>query len=285
MATIIDGKAVSAKVRTEIAEKVAKIEAETGKRPGLAVVIVGEDPASKVYVRNKAKGCAEVGFYSEVHELPDNTTEEELMALIDRLNADERINGILCQLPLPGHLDEKAVVDRIRQDKDVDAFHPANVGKIMIGDYDFLPCTPAGVMRLLEEYEISPAGKNCVVVGRSNIVGKPQAMLLLQKNGTVTVCHSRTADLKAECKKADILVVAIGKAKFIDADYIKPGATVIDVGMNRDENGKLCGDVDYESAKEVAGAITPVPGGVGPMTIAMLLTNTLKAFEIAEARR
>lgn len=285
MATIIDGKAVSAKVRAEIAEKVAKLEAETGKRPGLAVVIVGEDPASKVYVRNKAKGCAEVGFYSEVHELPDNTTEEELMALIDRLNADERINGILCQLPLPGHLDEKAVVDRIRQDKDVDAFHPVNVGKIMIGDYDFLPCTPAGVMRLLEEYEISPAGKNCVVVGRSNIVGKPQAMLLLQKNGTVTVCHSRTADLKAECKKADILVVAIGKAKFIDADYIKPGATVIDVGMNRDENGKLCGDVDYESAKEVAGAITPVPGGVGPMTIAMLLTNTLKAFEIAETRR
>ena len=285
MATIIDGKAVSAKVRAEIAERVAKIEAETGKKPGLAVVIVGEDPASKVYVRNKAKGCAEVGFYSEVHELPENTTEEELMALIDKLNADERINGILCQLPLPKHLDEKAVVDRIRQDKDVDAFHPANVGKIMIGDYDFLPCTPAGVMRLLEEYEISPAGKNCVVVGRSNIVGKPQAMLLLQKNGTVTVCHSRTADLKAECKKADILVVAIGKAKFIDADYIKPGATVIDVGMNRDENGKLCGDVDYESAKEIAGAITPVPGGVGPMTIAMLLTNTLKAFEIAEGGR
>ena len=285
MATIIDGKAVSAKVRAEIAERVAKIEAETGKKPGLAVVIVGEDPASKVYVRNKAKGCAEVGFYSEVHELPENTTEEELMALIDKLNADERINGILCQLPLPKHLDEKAVVDRIRQDKDVDAFHPANVGKIMIGDYDFLPCTPAGVMRLLEEYEISPAGKNCVVVGRSNIVGKPQAMLLLQKNGTVTVCHSRTTDLKAECKKADILVVAIGKAKFIDADYIKPGATVIDVGMNRDENGKLCGDVDYESAKEIAGAITPVPGGVGPMTIAMLLTNTLKAFEIAEGGR
>ena len=284
MATVIDGKAVSAKVRAEIAERVAKLEAETGKKPGLAVVIVGEDPASKVYVRNKAKGCAEVGFYSEVHELPENTTEEELLALIDKLNGDERINGILCQLPLPRHLDDRAVIDRIRQDKDVDAFHPANVGKIMLGDYDFLPCTPAGVMRLLEEYGISPAGKNCVVVGRSNIVGKPQAMLLLQKNGTVTVCHSRTSDLKAECRRADILVVAIGKAKFIDADYIKPGATVIDVGMNRDENGKLCGDVDYESAKEVAGAITPVPGGVGPMTIAMLLTNTLKAFEIAEGR-
>ncbi|MBR2460697.1 MAG: bifunctional methylenetetrahydrofolate dehydrogenase/methenyltetrahydrofolate cyclohydrolase FolD [Clostridia bacterium] len=277
-AIIIDGKAVSAKVRGEIAEKVAGME----KKPGLAVVIVGEDPASKVYVRNKAKGCAEVGFYSEVHELPESTTEEELMALIDRLNADERINGILCQLPLPKHLNEKAVIDRIRPDKDVDAFHPVNTGKIMIGDYDFLPCTPAGVMRLLEEYGISPEGKNCVVVGRSNIVGKPQAMLLLQKNGTVTVCHSRTPDLKAECRRADILVVAIGKAKFIDADYIKPGATVIDVGMDRDENGKLCGDVDFESVKEVAGAITPVPGGVGPMTIAMLLTNTLKAAEIAD---
>ncbi|MBQ9115982.1 MAG: bifunctional methylenetetrahydrofolate dehydrogenase/methenyltetrahydrofolate cyclohydrolase FolD [Clostridia bacterium] len=276
-AILIDGKAVSAKVRGEIAERVAGME----KKPGLAVIIVGEDPASKVYVRNKAKGCAEVGFYSEVHELPESTTEAELMALIDRLNADERINGILCQLPLPKHLDEKAVIDRIRPDKDVDAFHPVNTGKIMIGDYDFLPCTPAGVMRLLEEYGISPAGKNCVVVGRSNIVGKPQAMLLLQKNGTVTICHSRTADLKAECRRADILVVAIGKAKFIDADYIKPGATVIDVGMDRDENGKLCGDVDFESVKEVAGAITPVPGGVGPMTIAMLLTNTLKAAEIA----
>ena len=273
MATIIDGKAVSAKVRAEIAEKVAKME----KKPGLAVVIVGEDSASKVYVRNKAKGCEEVGFYSEVHELPESTTEAELMALIDRLNADDKINGILCQLPLPKHLDEKAVIDRIRPDKDVDAFHPANVGKIMIGEYDFLPCTPAGVMRLLEEYGISPAGKNCVVVGRSNIVGKPQAMLLLQKNGTVTVCHSRTADLKAECKRADILVVAIGKAKFITADYIKPGATVIDVGMDRDENGKLCGDVDFESAKEVAGAITPVPGGVGPMTITTLLKNTMTA--------
>ena len=277
MATIIDGKAVSAKVRAEIAERVAAME----KKPGLAVIIVGEDPASKVYVRNKAKGCAEVGFYSEVHELPESTTEAELTALIDRLNADDRINGILCQLPLPRHLDEKAVINRIDPSKDVDAFHPANVGKIMIGDYDFLPCTPAGVMRLLQEYGIDPAGKNCVVVGRSNIVGKPQAMLLLQKNGTVTICHSRTADLKAECLRADILVVAIGKAKFITADHVKPGATVIDVGMDRDENGKLCGDVDFESVKEVAGAITPVPGGVGPMTIAMLLTNTLKAAEIA----
>lgn len=276
MAIVIDGRAVSAKVRAEIAEKVMAMD----KKPGLAVIIVGDDPASQVYVRNKAKGCAEVGFYSEVHELPEATTEAELMALIDRLNADDKINGILCQLPLPRHLDEKAVIDRIRPDKDVDAFHPENVGKIMIGDYDFLPCTPAGVMRLLDEYGIEPSGKKCVVVGRSNIVGKPQAMLLLQRNGTVTICHSRTANLKDECLQADILVVAIGKAKFITADYVKPGAVVIDVGMDRDENGKLCGDVDFESVKEVAGAITPVPGGVGPMTIAMLLTNTLKAAEI-----
>lgn len=284
MATVIDGRAVSAKVRAEIAERVAAIKAETGRAPGLAVIIVGDDPASKVYVRNKEKGCAEVGFYSQLHELPENTTEAELMALIDRLNGDGRINGILCQLPLPRHIDEKAVINRIRPDKDVDAFHPVNVGKIMIGDYDFLPCTPAGVMRLLEEYGIDPAGKNCVVVGRSNIVGKPQALLLLQKNGTVTICHSRTADLKAECKRADILVVAIGKAKFITADYVKPGAVVIDVGMDRDGSGKLCGDVDFEAVKDIAGAITPVPGGVGPMTIAMLLTNTLRAFELAEEK-
>lgn len=284
MATVIDGRAVSAKVRAEIAERVAAIKAETGRAPGLAVIIVGDDPASKVYVRNKEKGCSEVGFYSQLHELPENTTEAELMALIDRLNGDGRINGILCQLPLPRHIDEKAVINRIRPDKDVDAFHPVNVGKIMIGDYDFLPCTPAGVMRLLEEYGIDPAGKNCVVVGRSNIVGKPQALLLLQKNGTVTICHSRTADLKAECKRADILVVAIGKAKFITADYVKPGAAVIDVGMDRDGSGKLCGDVDFEAVKDIAGAITPVPGGVGPMTIAMLLTNTLRAFELAEEK-
>ena len=279
-ATIIDGKAVSAKVRAEIAEKVATMAV----KPGLAVIIVGEDPASKVYVRNKAKGCADVGFYSEVHELPAETTEAELMALIDRLNDDGKINGILVQLPLPRHIDEKSVINRIRPEKDVDAFHPVNTGKIMIGDYDFLPCTPAGVMRLLAEYGISPEGKNCVVVGRSNIVGKPQAMLLLRQNGTVTICHSRTPDLRAECLKADILVVAIGKAKFIDASYVKPGATVIDVGMDRDENGKLCGDVDFASVSEIAGAITPVPGGVGPMTIAMLLTNTLKAAELAQAK-
>ncbi len=280
MAIIIDGKAISAKVREEIRAEVEKLD----KKPGLAVVIVGEDPASKVYVRNKAKGCAEVGFYSEVHELPEGTTEKELLGLIAKLNADDNINGILVQLPLPKHLDEKAVINAIRPDKDVDAFHPVNTGKIMIGDYDFLPCTPAGVMRLLKESGVEVSGKHCVVVGRSNIVGKPQAMLLLQQNGTVTICHSRTANLKEECRRADILVVAIGRAKFIDADYIKPGAVVIDVGMDRDENGKLCGDVDFENVKELASAITPVPGGVGPMTISMLLQNTLKAFELANKK-
>ncbi len=277
MAVIIDGKAISAKVREEVRKETEKMTV----KPGLAVVIVGEDPASKVYVRNKAKACGEVGFYSEVHELPENTSSEELLTLVDKLNSDDKIDGILVQLPLPKHLDEKTVINAISPDKDVDAFHPVNVGKIMIGDYDFLPCTPAGVMRLLEETGIQVAGKNCVVVGRSNIVGKPQAMLLLQKNGTVTVCHSKTKDLVEECRRADILVVAIGKAKLIGADYIKPGATVIDVGMNRDENGKLCGDVDFESVKDAAGAITPVPGGVGPMTIAMLMKNTLRAAQKA----
>lgn len=276
MARIIDGKAISAKVRAEIK---AEVDLMTEK-PGLAVVIVGNDSASKVYVRNKEKGCEEVGFYSELHALPEETTEEELLNLIERLNGDKKIDGILVQLPLPKHLDEKAVINAIRPDKDVDAFHPVNVGKIMIGDYDFLPCTPAGVMRLLKETGVEVSGKKCVVVGRSNIVGKPQAMLLLQQNGTVTMCHSRTADLKKECLEADIIVVAIGKAKFITGEYIKPGAVVIDVGMDRDENGKLCGDVDFESAERVAEAITPVPGGVGPMTIAMLLTNTLKAARL-----
>ena len=280
MAMIIDGKAISAKVREEIRLEVEKMD----KKPGLAVIIVGEDPASKVYVRNKAKGCEEVGFYSEVHALPENTTESELLALINKLNDSDKINGILVQLPLPKHLDEKAVINAIRPDKDVDAFHPVNTGKIMIGDYDFLPCTPAGVMRLLSESGIEVSGKKCVVVGRSNIVGKPQAMLLLQQNGTVTICHSRTKNLTEECLAADILVVAIGKAKFITGEYVKPGATVIDVGMDRDENGKLCGDVDFESAEKVAGAITPVPGGVGPMTIAMLLTNTLKSAKLAQGK-
>jgi len=281
MYKLIDGKAISAAVKERVKNEVAVLN-DKGINVGLAVIIVGEDPASKIYVSNKKKACEALGIKSVEYALPADTTEKELLELIETLNNEKSINGILCQLPLPGHLNEKAVIDRIRPDKDVDAFHPVNTGKIMIGDYDFLPCTPAGVMRLLEEYGIDPSGKNCVVVGRSNIVGKPQAMLLLQKNGTVTVCHSRTSDLRAECLRADILVVAIGKAKFITADYVKPGAVVIDVGMDRDENGKLCGDVDFEGVKEIAGAITPVPGGVGPMTIAMLLTNTLKAAEIAD---
>ena len=279
MSVIIDGKAVSAAVKDSVRERVAAL-AGRGVSPALAVVIVGGDPASRVYVNNKKKACEYTGIHSEEFALPEDTTQEQLMELIDTLNGRDDISGILCQLPLPRHLDEKQVIDAISPEKDVDAFHPVNVGRIMLGDLDensFLPCTPAGVMELLKAYDIEVSGKNCVVVGRSNIVGKPQAMLLLRENGTVTVCHSRTADLKATCLGADILVVAIGRAKFITADMIKPGAVVIDVGMNRDENGKLCGDVDFEAAKEVAGAITPVPGGVGPMTIAMLMENTLRA--------
>lgn len=254
--------------------------AEEGNRPGLAVIIVGSDPASQVYVRNKCKDCEEIGVYSEEYALPEQTSMKELTDLIEKLNADSKISGILVQLPLPEHLDEKAVINTINPKKDVDAFHPSNVGKIMIGDYDFLPCTPAGVMELIAESGAEVAGKKCVVVGRSNIVGKPQAMLLLHKNGTVTICHSKTKDLAAECREADILVAAVGKAKLITADMVKPGATVIDVGMNRDQNGKLCGDVDFEGVKEIAGAITPVPGGVGPMTRAILMKNTVHAAEI-----
>ena len=238
---------------------------------------MGEDPASQVYVRNKALACEQVGFYSEVHRLPAQTKQEELNALVDRLNADEKIHGILVQLPLPKHLDETEVLLRIDPKKDVDAFHPYNVGKIMIGDYDFLPCTPAGVMALLERSGIDPAGKNCVVIGRSNIVGKPMAMLLLHANGTVTICHSRTKNLKEVTREADILVVAIGRADFVGADMVKPGAVVIDVGMNRRADGKLTGDVDFEAVEPIASAITPVPGGVGPMTIVSLMQNTLLA--------
>jgi methylenetetrahydrofolate dehydrogenase (NADP+)/methenyltetrahydrofolate cyclohydrolase len=273
----IDGKAISAQIRAEIREETAAFCAARGYAPGLAVVIVGEDPASQVYVRNKAKACEEVGFYSEVHRLPESTEQSELNALVDRLNADERIHGILVQLPLPKHLDEGEVLLRIDPRKDVDAFHPYNVGKIMIGDYDFLPCTPAGVMALLERSGIDPAGKKCVVIGRSNIVGKPMAMLLLHANGTVTVCHSRTRDLASVTREADILVVAIGRADFVGADMVKEGAVVIDVGMNRRADGKLTGDVDYAAVEPIASAITPVPGGVGPMTITMLLKNTLTA--------
>ncbi len=277
MAKIIDGKAISAKMRAEIKEQTAQFVAKHGIRPGLAVIIVGDNAASQVYVRNKRRACEEVGFYSEAYEMPATTTQDELNALVDKLNADDNIHGILCQLPLPSHLDENQVILRIRPDKDVDAFHPYNVGKIMIGDYSFLPCTPAGVMALLERSGIDVAGKECVVVGRSNIVGKPQAMLLLHKHGTVTVCHSRTRNLSEICRRADVLVAAIGKADFFTADMIKEGAVVIDVGMNRRADGKLTGDVDFASVEPKASYITPVPGGVGPMTITMLMQNTLTA--------
>ena len=277
MAKIIDGKAISAAIRQEISAEVEKIKQEKGVVPGLAVIIVGEDPASQVYVRNKKKDCDETGINSIVHALPENTTEEELLALVHKLNNDDSVHGIIVQLPLPKHLDSDLIINNIDVNKDVDAFHPYNVGKIMIGDYELLPCTPAGVMALLERSNIEVSGKNCVVIGRSNIVGKPQAMMLLHKNGTVTVCHSKTKNLDEICRSADILVVAIGRAKFVTGDMIKEGAVVIDVGMCRDENGKLCGDVDYESAEKKASYITPVPGGVGPMTRVMLLQNTLSA--------
>lgn len=275
MATIIDGKKVSASVRQRISEERAEFEKKTGVTPGLAVIIVGEDPASQIYVRNKGKACEEVGFYSEIHRLPEETTEEELLSLVKSLNENEKIHGILVQSPLPKHLDEALVVNNIDYRKDVDAFHPVNVGKIMIGDYSFLPCTPAGVMELLKAYDIDVCGKECVVIGRSNIVGKPMAMLLLHANGTVTVAHSRTKNLAEVTKRADIVVVAVGKAKFLTGDMIKEGAVVIDVGMDRDENGKLCGDADFDSCEKKASFITPVPGGVGPMTITMLMENTL----------
>lgn len=279
MAKIIDGKKVSADVKARIAKEVEAIRFEGKRVPGLAVVIVGDDSASRVYVNNKKKACAEVGFYSEEYALPAETSEEELIKLVESLNAREDIDGILVQLPLPRHINEKAVIETISPDKDVDAFHVQNVGKIMIGDYSFLPCTPAGVMELIKSEGIDLSGKECVVIGRSNIVGKPMAMLLLHANATVTVCHSRTRDLKEVCKRADVLVVAIGKARFVTADMVKEGAVVIDVGMDRDENGKLCGDVDFESVEKKAGYITPVPGGVGPMTIAMLMQNTLTAYK------
>ncbi|MDE5582750.1 MAG: bifunctional methylenetetrahydrofolate dehydrogenase/methenyltetrahydrofolate cyclohydrolase FolD [Ruminococcus sp.] len=277
MAQIINGKEVSATVKREVAEDTARLREEKGLKVGLAVVIVGNNPASRVYVNNKKKACEEVGFQSFEYALDENTTQEQLLDLVDVLNRDDRVNGILVQLPLPKHIDETAVINAISPEKDVDAFHPVNVGRIMIGNYSFLPCTPAGVMRLIESTCTDITGKQCVVIGRSNIVGKPQAMLLLQKNGTVTICHSKTKNLKEICLSADILVVAIGRAKFITGDMVKEGAVVIDVGMNRDENGKLCGDVDFESAEKKASYITPVPGGVGPMTISMLMKNTLTA--------
>ncbi len=276
---IIDGKAVSKAVKESVKAECEALKA-TGVTPGLAVILVGDDSASQVYVRNKERACEECGFYSEKYALPADTTQEELNALVDKLNKDDRISGILCQLPLPSHLDDKEVINRIDPIKDVDAFHPVNVGAIMIGDYNFLPCTPAGIMELIHSTGVEITGKKAVVMGRSNIVGKPMAMLLLHENATVEIVHSKTQNLKEITAGADILVAAIGKAKFVKADMVKDGAVVIDVGMDRDENGKLCGDVDFEDVKDKCSFITPVPGGVGPMTIAMLMKNTLTAAKL-----
>ncbi|RHP01130.1 bifunctional methylenetetrahydrofolate dehydrogenase/methenyltetrahydrofolate cyclohydrolase FolD [Firmicutes bacterium AF36-3BH] len=276
MAKLLMGKEVSARIKAELKTEVENLKKE-GINPGLAVIIVGEDPASQIYVRNKERACEECGIYSEKYALPAETTQEELLKLIDELNNKSSISGILVQLPVPKHIDEKTIINAIAPNKDVDAFHPVNVGKIMVGNYDFVPCTPAGVMELIKESGIDVSGKECVIVGRSNIVGKPQAMLLLHQNGTVTICHSKTKNLAEKTKNADILVAAVGIPNFIKGDMIKKGAVVIDVGINRLENKKLCGDVEFESAEKVAGAITPVPGGVGPMTIAMLMKNTVKA--------
>ncbi|WP_027093763.1 bifunctional methylenetetrahydrofolate dehydrogenase/methenyltetrahydrofolate cyclohydrolase FolD [Cohnella thermotolerans] len=277
---IIDGKRISDTIREEIKRETAELAAR-GIRPGLAVVLVGEDPASQVYVRNKAKACEDLGFYSEVHRLPADTSQENLLALIGRLNEQTGINGILVQLPLPKHIDEKAVIDAISVDKDVDGFHPVSVGNLTIGDDSLLPCTPAGVIELLKRTGNSPAGKHAVVIGRSNIVGKPVSLLLLRENATVTIAHSRTPDLPALARQADILVAAVGVPKLVKKDWVKPGAVVIDVGINRLETGKLCGDVDFDDVAQAAGWITPVPGGVGPMTITMLMSNTLKAAKRA----
>lgn len=282
MAQIIDGKLISKQVKEKIAKEVLDIKNDFNIEIGLAVVIVGDNPASRIYVNNKKKSCAECNIESYEYALPEETTEEELLNLIEKLNENKRIHGILVQLPLPKHINEKAIINAISPEKDVDAFHPVNVGKIMIGDFSFLPCTPAGVMELIASTGVEIAGKECVVVGRSNIVGKPMAMLLLHQSGTVTICHSKTKDLAEVCRRADILVAAVGVPNLITGDMIKEGAVVIDVGMNRLADGKLCGDVEFETAKEKAGYITPVPGGVGPMTIAMLMQNTLTAAKLSE---
>jgi len=277
MATIIDGKVISEKIRAEIKEGTEKLKKEKGTIPGLAVVLVGDNPASKVYVGSKEKACGEMGFYSEKHVLPVTANQDELLKLIDKLNKDSKIHGILVQLPLPKQINEDAVLEAISPEKDVDGFHPYNVGRLAVGKPLFQPCTPYGVMKMLEYANISVEGKNAVIVGRSNIVGKPIALMLLQKSATVTVCHSKTKDLREELKRADIVVAAIGKPEFVKGDMLKEGAVVIDVGINRLESGKLVGDVDFASAEKVASAITPVPGGVGPMTIAMLMYNTLES--------
>ena len=278
MAIKLDGKALAEKMRAQIREETESL----ARRPTLAVILVGEDPASQVYVRNKEKDCVECGILSQGYRLPAQTSEAQLLELIDVLNENDRVDGILVQLPLPEHISQEKVLHAIRPDKDVDAFHPFNVGKIVTGEQGFLPCTPAGVMALLREYEIDIAGKDCVVVGRSNIVGKPMALLLLQENATVTICHSRTVDLASHTRRADILVAAIGKPRFITADMVKDGAVVVDVGINR-VDGKLCGDVDFGPVSQKASYFTPVPGGVGKMTIAMLMDNTVAAAEKAAA--
>ena len=278
MAKIIDGKQIAQDIRLELKEQVEQLGRE-GKKVALAVILVGEDPASKVYVRNKKNACVEVGIQSLSYELPESTTQAELLELIEKLNNDITCNGILVQLPLPAHIDEDAVIAAIAPEKDVDGFHPVNAGKLSIGQKGFVSCTPAGIIELLKRSGIAMDGKRAVVIGRSNIVGKPMALLLLRENATVTVAHSHTADLPALCREADILIVAVGRAKLVDHHYVKEGAVVIDVGMDRDENGKLCGDVDFEDVKELASAITPVPGGVGPMTIAMLLYNCVASVK------
>lgn len=279
MYKIISGKEVSQAVKERVGEEVKALKAE-GIEPCLAVILVGEDPASKVYVNNKKKACEFCGIRSLEYILPENTTQEELNALVEKLNNDKSVNGILCQLPLPKHLDEQAVINLISPEKDVDAFHPANVGHIMIGDFNFLPCTPAGVMEMLRSENISLDGKHCVIIGRSNIVGKPMAMLMLKENATVTVCHSHTQNLKDIVKQADVIVAAVGRPKFVTADMVKDGAVIVDVGINRGEDGKLCGDVDFDACCEKSSYITPVPGGVGPMTIATLMQNTITAAKI-----
>lgn len=278
MAKIIDGKAVSAAVKEQVRDEIAR----DGIKAGLAVVIVGNDPASRVYVNNKKKACEFCGITSFEYALPEETTMKQLLELIDTLNSDDKVNGILVQLPLPKQLDEKEVIARISPKKDVDAFHEQNVGKIMIGNYSFLPCTPSGCMDLIHSTGVEISGKECVVIGRSNIVGKPMAMLLLHENGTVTICHSRTKNLAEVCRRADILVAAVGRPNFVTADMVKEGAVVIDVGINRLDNGKLCGDVKFDEVSEKAGWITPVPGGVGPMTIATLMKNTLTAAKLQQ---
>lgn len=282
MARLIRGKEMALHIREEIKDEVAKIRMEKNKIPGLAVIQVGENPASSVYVNNKKKACEEVGFKSFGYQLPDQTSEQELLGLIDALNEDGNVHGILCQLPLPKHMDEFKVLCRVKPEKDVDGFHPVNVGLLSIGKDGLVSCTPAGILEMLIRSDIDIAGKECVIIGRSNIVGKPVAQLMIAKNATVTIAHSKTRDLKEVCKRADILIVAIGRAKFVTAEYVKPGAVIIDVGINRDEDGKLVGDVDFDSVFDIAGAVSPVPNGVGPMTIAMLMKNTLHAFKLIE---